>query len=109
MRVRAAPQVTGDLRRIRSARLLKELLALMRRLRDEPYLGRPLQYRRGVGNLSDCRRLYVTSGAGRANDYRIVYQLVPDEENPREVWVISVGPRADAEAYRDAVARLGRG
>lgn len=108
MRVRAAPQVTGDLRRIKSGRLLKKLLALMRRLGDEPFLGRPLQYRRGVGNLSDCRRLYVTSGAGRPNDYRIVYQLVPSEEAPREVWVVSVGPRADAKAYRDAVKRLGR-
>jgi hypothetical protein len=40
--------------------------------------------------------------------YRIVLRLLPDEDSPRQIQIVSIGPRANLDAYRRAAARLDR-
>jgi hypothetical protein len=85
--------------------------ALLPALRADP-LGRslPLDYDSRIGNLGDCRKVYFDeSEATRPPGYRLVLRLLPDERQPRSIQVVSIGPRANLDAYRRAAARLGRG
>jgi hypothetical protein len=79
---------------------------------EDPWLGEGLEYLPPVGDLSDCRKLYVDVPPDQRPPgpprYRIVYRLLPDEHAPRKVQIIAIGPRADEIAYRRALARLNR-
>lgn len=79
---------------------------------DDPSIGERLRYMRGIGDLSDCRKLYVDVPPDQRppgpKRYRIVYRILPDESRPRTVEMISIGLRADLGAYRRAVVRLNR-
>jgi len=77
------------------------------RLKRQPFYGEELGYREYTGDLSDCRKIYLYGGTPRPT-HRIVYRVRPNEENPRDVEVVSVGPRAGGKVYLDAVLYLGR-
>jgi mRNA interferase RelE/StbE len=83
-----------DLRRLGPAvvsKVLRKILMLL----DEPEAGYPLG-----GDLTGYRKLIV----GR-NTWRIVYRITEDKSvEICEVW--AVGPRADAEVYAEATARV---
>jgi len=101
--VRARPEVSQDLRDLRSNALRLEALNYLVRLEASPHLGQRLAHLPGTGDLSDCRKLYFDEAR-----HRIIYRLLPDEKNPTEVDVIAVGPREGLEVYTEAVRRLGR-
>jgi hypothetical protein len=71
-----------------------------------------LEYLPHIGDLSDCRKLYVDVPPDERppgpKRYRIVYRLVRESCEPSHVEIIAVGVRADEEAYRRALVRLGR-
>jgi hypothetical protein len=79
---------------------------------DDPFIGQELEFLRHIGDLSDCRKLYVDVEPARRPPgpprFRIVYRLVPDERAPQKVEIVAVGQRADELAYRRALARLNR-
>jgi hypothetical protein len=79
---------------------------------EDPFIGEELEHLPHIGDLSDCRKLYVDVPPDQRPPgpprYRIVYRLLPDEEAPRKVQIVAVGPRADELAYRRALARLNR-
>lgn len=41
----------------------------------------------------------------RPAGYRIVLRLLPDEETPERIQIVSIGPRANLEAYRVTATR----
>jgi hypothetical protein len=83
--------------------LLAEAYALLVKLKAAPTLGQPLGEHPEIGDLSDCRKLYFNGSR-----HRVIYQLQPDDANPRRVRVLAVGRRANLLVYRSAMQRLGR-
>ena len=105
----ARPEVADDLAGLSPA-LIRALRRLLPLLKEDP-LGRslPLDYDSRIGNLGDCRKVYFDeSTAIRPAGYRIVLRLLPDEETPERIQIVSIGPRANLEAYRRAAERLER-
>jgi hypothetical protein len=95
--------VKSDISSLPSRRLRLEVVGYLVRLKDEPYLGRPLGKHPVVGDLSDCRKIFFDNAC-----YRILYRLLPNEKNPTEADVIAVGPRAALSVYKAAAKRLGQ-
>ena len=105
----ARPEVAGDLAELSPA-LLQAVRRLLPGLREDPLKhSQPLDYDRRIGNLGDCRKVYFDERSDiRPAGYRIVLRLRPDELDPSEIQIISVGPRSNLEAYRRAATRLER-
>ena len=103
VKVVVRPEAKEDIRNFSSNRLKLEAMKYILRLEHAPKLGKGLEYHAGVGNLSDCRKIFIDH-----RRHRIIYRLIPDEQNPTEVDVIAVGPRELLEVYRAAVQRLDR-
>jgi hypothetical protein len=78
------------------------------RLKNEPFLGRRLQQHRSLGDLSDCRKIYLDEAHDIDPRWRIIYRLLPDEQNPEVAEVIIVGPRDRDAVYLAAMTRLQR-
>jgi hypothetical protein len=105
----ARPEVADDLAGL-SPGLLRAVRRLLPTLKDDP-IGRslPLDYDSRIGNLGDCRKVYFDeSPATRPAGFRMVLRLLPTEEAPERIQIVSIGPRANLEAYRRAAARLER-
>lgn len=102
----------ADLAGIGEEALQAEIAAAIVDLVEEPSLGERLRHLPEVGDLSDCRKLYVDLPADERppgpKRYRIVYRLLPREEAVDRIEIIAIGPRGDLLAYRRAVVRLGR-
>jgi hypothetical protein len=105
----ARPEVADDLAALTPV-LLRALRGLLPDLRADPLRhSLPLDYDSRIGNLGDCRKVYFDeSSATRPAGYRIVLRLLPDEDSPRQIQIVSIGPRANLDAYRRAAARLDR-
>jgi hypothetical protein len=97
--------VTEDLYDLPSTRLGVVALEWIARIREEPYLGPRLDWRRG-GDLSMCRKLYFDEedtpfrwpsipARGRAGGprFRIVYELLPRDDRPEVALVLAVGEK----------------
>src|SRR5271166_6102219 len=79
---------------------------LLDHLRDAPRYGKPLEARAQTGELSAARSLYVIDFEQRQIDwtptFRIVYRLLPSEDEPSTAEVVWAGRRDDLEVYRVA-------
>jgi hypothetical protein len=106
--VKVWPQVNDDLRALPTESLRWEALRYIVRLRDEPWLGRRLTYHPVLGDLSDCRKIYLDERHDIVPRWRIVYRLLPNERAPEVAEVIIVGPREAEGVYHDAMSRLAR-
>ena len=96
------------------AQLRAVAFAWMARLRLEPLLGKPLQYRYGQ-DLQGARKLYVGREDRPSNPLstptltaggppvRIAYEVQPDERHPERILILAVGAKPDI--YDDAAAR----
>ncbi|HEX5245656.1 MAG TPA: hypothetical protein VFW41_00860 [Gaiellaceae bacterium] len=102
--VRPRPDVAEDLSCLPDDGLRRIALTIIVSLAQHPYQGKPLR-----GSLSDCRKVYFDhDGVTERPSYRIVYRLRPNESDPVEVDVISVGPREGPAVYHQALQRLSR-
>lgn len=106
--VKVWPQVNEDLRALPTDKLRWEALRYIVRLRDKPYLGRRLRDHPQLGDLSDCRKIFLDERHDVDPRWRIVYRLLPDDVRPTVAEVLIVGPRQSETVYRGAVERLGR-
>ena len=70
--------------------------------------GLPLDARGSTGNLSDCRKIYFDTNPKSQPRFRLVYRLLPNEKNPTRVQAVSVGYRANLDAYVRAARNLRR-
>lgn len=83
-----------------------ELLAAVSK--ENPKLGKPCGFAFSTGNLSDCRKLYFDEERDMDPRYRIIYRLLPDEDEPRKAEVIRIGlkvPYGDEEQIYRQVGR----
>lgn len=101
VRVEIRPEASADIRNLGSNAVKLEVAAYLLKLERNPYLGLPLEHLPEIGDLSDCRKIYIDD-----RRHRIVYRLLPDEHNPTHVDVIVVGKRELSEVYVEAVRRI---
>ncbi len=105
----ARPEVAGDLAKLSPA-VLRAIRRLLPGLRADPLRhSSPLDYDARTGNLGDCRKVYFDENEMiRPAGYRIVLRLLPDETEPQQIQIVSIGPRSNLEVYRRASSRLER-
>ena len=116
-------EARADLAALPSKRLQQVALQWMSRLRRTPRLGQPLEWREGQV-LRACRKLYFdeddtplelqltpSKRATEGPPYRIVYRLLPSEDEPRFAQILAVGPKRDSEGgvYPRVARRLEAG
>jgi len=115
--VRLGDGVPDDLKALPSDRLRRVALEWMAVLRNDPHRGARLHWRHGQ-DLSRARKLYFDGldTPLRTNfmevprrpegpRYRIVYELLPSEEQPTLVRIIAVGPKIDAQGGEGVYGR----
>lgn len=102
------PQVLDDLRALTQFddRLVDAALQAIVDLAEHRKTGKLLGRRHVSGDLSGCRRLRFDLAGERPQRFRVIYRLLPDEDNADTVEVIAVGPRGGHAAYQAAVSRL---
>ena len=103
VRVVPRPEIAADLAALPTRELQREALEKIAEIREYPHRSKELGNHPFIGDLSDCRKKFFDNAR-----YRVVYRLLPDDDNPTEADIISVGPRAALGAYDAAVKRLGR-
>jgi hypothetical protein len=111
----------ADIKALPSLQLQKVALWWLKRVRRDHSLGKELGYQVSTGDLRGLYKLYFEEDDEPWNPlwappdrpagdprprYRIVYQLLPDEENPELIEVVSVGPKP--QVYWTASERLQR-
>lgn len=111
----------ADIKALPSPQLQKVALWWLKRVRRDRSLGIELGYQVSTGDLRGLYKLYFEEDDEPWNPlwepphrppgdprprYRIVYQLLPDEENPELIEVVSVGPKP--QVYWSASERLER-
>ena len=98
----------ADLKALPNDRLRKVALWWLKRVRRDHSLGRELGYQASTGDLRGLYKLYFDEDDEPWNPmwqppdrppgdprprYRIVYQVLPDPEQPELIEVISIGPK----------------
>jgi len=76
--------------------------------KENPSLGKPCGFAFSTGNLSDCRKLYFDEQRDMNPRYRIIYRLLPDENEPTKAEVVRIGlkvPFGDEEQIYRQVSR----
>lgn len=86
-------------------RMTLDMLVLVR---DGKVSGVRLDARVGTGDLGDCYKLHFDPDGSGKPRYRLVYRYTPDEIHAVAVEAVAVGWRANLDAYRRAIANLGR-
>ncbi|MFN0155848.1 MAG: hypothetical protein ACKVUT_15855, partial [Gaiella sp.] len=96
----ARPEVAGDFEPLSPA-LLRSIRTLLPALRQDPLAhSQPLSYDKRIGNLGDGRKIYFdASPSTRPAGYRIVLRLLPNEDSPDRIQIVSIGARANLEVY----------
>lgn len=107
--VLARPEVADDVSRLPPA-LLRAVRGLLLRSPEGSDASQPaLDYDRRIENLGDCRKVYFDQSTTiRPAGYRSVHRLVSDEDAPTQIQIVSIGPRANLDVYRQAATRLER-
>ncbi len=102
------PQVLDDLRALNDIdeRLVDIALQAVVDLAEHRKTGKLLGARHVSGDLTGSRRLRFDLPGQRPERFRVIFRLLPDDQNPDTVEVIAVGPRGGHAAYQAAVARL---
>jgi hypothetical protein len=111
----------ADLKALPSDKLRKATLWWLKRVRRDHSLGNELGYQVSSGDLRGLYKLYFDEDDEPWNPlweppdrppgdprprYRIVYQVLPDDEQPELIEVISIGPKP--QVYWTAAERPGR-
>lgn len=85
---------------------------LLDHLREQPRYGKPLEAHPETSELQAARSLYVIDfeqeRVAWPPPYRIVYRLLPSEQQAEKAQVIWAGRRDELEVYRTAARRLRR-
>lgn len=89
--------------------LAVRVFGLLADLARGEFAGLPLEEREGTADLSDCRKVYFDLDPREPRPrFRLVYRLLPNEENPTTIQAVAVGYRASLDAYVRAARNLGR-
>lgn len=77
-------------------------------VRDGKTRGQPLDARVSTDDLSDCYKLYFDPDRSGKPRFRLVYRYTSTEIAAVALEAVAVGRRAQLDAYRRALANLGR-
>lgn len=89
----------------RLGRAVAEILAA---LYTDPWLGVEMRERMRLEVLRDCRKVpFDVPGFKDKPRFRLVYRNDPDDGSIAVITVLSVGPRSELAAYRQAATRAG--
>lgn len=103
------PDAKQQLLDLPSEQLKRRALELLAQVSTgNPRLGKPCGFAFSTGNLSDCRKLYFDEAEDMDPRYRIIYRLLPDEDEPAKAEVIRIGlkvPYGDEEQIYRQVGR----
>jgi len=106
-RVEVWENAQEDIAALPDRRLQLAALRIALDLRENPWQGKPLRNRLGIGELSACRRIAFDYPHRRGKPrYRLVYRNDPEDASIAVVQVIAVGLRERLEAYRATAERL---
>ena len=106
--LRALPGFQDDIDALPDLATRKMALDMLVLVRDGKTRGRPLDDRVSTGDLSDCYKIYFDPDGSGKPRFRLVYRYTPTEIAAVAVEAVAVGRRADLDAYRRAIANLGR-
>ena len=106
--LRALPGFQADIDALPDLATRKMALDMLVLVRDGTTRGRPLDGRVSTGDLSDCYKVYFDPDGSGKPRFRLVYRYTPTEVAAIAVEAVAVGRRADLDAYRRAIANLGR-
>lgn len=96
------PALPNDAVRGAAAELLAQLYI-------DPRIGEPMRERFNMAILEDCRKvLFDEPGYEGKPRFRFVFRNEPDDGAVALTTVLSIGPRTDLAAYRQAATRRGR-
>lgn len=103
------PDAKQQLLSLPSEQLKRRALELLAQVSTgNPCLGKPCGFAFSTGNLSDCRKLYFDETEDMDPRYRIIYRLLPNEDEPVKAEVIRIGlkvPYGDEEQIYRQVGR----
>lgn len=102
------PGFQQDMNALPNLATKKMALDLLVLVRDGKVAGVKLDSRVGTGDLGDCYKLYFDPDGSGKPRYRLVYRYTPDEINAVAIEAVAIGQRANLDAYRRAIANLGR-
>ena len=81
---------------------------IVRSLYSEPRIGDPMRERYNLRILAGCRKVLFDKESWEGKPrFRLVFRNEPGDEAVDRVTVLSIGPRADLAAYKQAAGRLG--
>jgi hypothetical protein len=86
-------------------RVVAELVAA---LYSDPWLGAEMRERMRLDVLKDCRKVPFDLPTWKGKPrFRLVYRNDPNDGSVAVITVLSVGPRSELAAYRQAATRVG--
>ena len=104
--IRLAPGFQEDLQSLenRDIQRLAQYLVTQIALNSDEMRLRPLSWVKHVGDLRGCLAIKFDL-LGYQNRFRLIFEYLPDDENPTEVIFWEVGPRFGYHVYRAAASR----
>jgi len=102
------PQVPDDYRALPTNALKLMATKYLLQLVEHPRLGLALKDHPLWGDLSDCRKIFLDETHTADPRWRIIYRLLPNDDNPEVADVIIIGPREDDAVYYEVMSRLER-
>lgn len=81
---------------------------IIKDLKSDPWLGVEMRERMRLQILANCRKVPFDLPTWRDKPrFRLVYCNDPDDGSIAVVTILSVGPRSELTAYRQAATRMG--
>jgi len=103
------PTAKQQLLDLPSKELKRRALELLAEVsKGNPKLGKPCGFAFSTGNLFDCRKLYFDEQRDMDPRYRIIYRLLPDEDEPTQVEVIRIGLKVPYGEEEQIYRQVGR-
>ena len=102
------PEVLDDLRALAQIdeELVDAALQAVADLAEHRKVGKRLGDRHVSGDLTGARRLRFGLIDDRPGKYRVIYRLVPNEQEADTIEVLAIGPRGGHAAYQAATGRI---
>lgn len=88
--------------------IVKKIFEYLVAIGNRKIAGIPLEDLPPVGNLSDCRKVYVDIEKDMSPRFRIVFRRMPTDTTPEWIDVIAIGKRDRMWVYFETAQRLER-